>query len=97
MTTWTFGVRVAVDDVVRDAVEVAAGVVVLAEVGVEPAVAVAADDVVHDGGRVGGHRRRWDLLVPGVVDGESWLPEQGGHDLRSEFTQVQPASRATHR
>ena len=38
--------RVAVDDVERDAVERVAAPGVLAEVGVEPAVAVEADDVV---------------------------------------------------
>src|SRR5262249_16642152 len=58
---------VAVDDVVGDAVEVRRGAGVLPEVGVEPAVAVAGDDVVDDGGRVGGHGGAGDLLVPRVV------------------------------
>ena len=76
MTTWTFGWRVAVHDVVRDAVERVAAPGVLAEVGVEPAVAVEADDVVDDRGRVGGHRGVGDLLVPGVVGREELLAQQ---------------------
>src|SRR5262249_25465948 len=64
------GRGVAVDDVVRDAVEVAAGAVVLAEVGVQPAVAVEAGDVANDGRGVGRDRGGGDPLVPGVVGGE---------------------------
>jgi len=71
---------VAVDDVVGDAVEVAVVLVVLAEVGMQPAVALLfADDVVDDRRRVGGDRGVGDRLVPRVVGGEERVAQQGRH------------------
>src|SRR5205807_1880332 len=61
---------VAVYHVVGDAVQVGGGLVILAEVGVELAVAVGAEDAVHDRGGVGGRRGAGYLLVPRVVGGE---------------------------
>src|SRR5262249_31611283 len=73
------GRAVAMNDVVRDAVEVRAGVIVLAEVRVEPTVTVSGDDVVDDRGGAGGHRGVGDFLIPGVVGGKNLVAQERGH------------------
>src|SRR5262249_59684950 len=67
---------VAVHDVIGDAVERVAGVVVLSEVGVQLAVAVQGGDVVHDGGGDGRDGGVGDALVPGAVGREELLAQQ---------------------
>ena len=75
-----FRLRVAVHDVERNAVKRVTALGVLAEVGMELAVAVEADDVVDDRRRVRGDRRGGDDLVPGVVRREELLAQKGHHN-----------------
>src|SRR5262249_42506547 len=89
------GHGVAVNDVVRDAVEVVAAAEVLAEIRVQPAVTVVRGDVVDDGRGVGRHRGVSDVLVPRVVRGEERIAQEGGH--RAVFQRLQQKAPAAGR
>ena len=82
------GGAVAVDDVVRDAVERAVAVAgtVLAPIGMD---ADRAADVGDDGRRVGRHGRVGDVLVPGIVRGKELLAQQSGHDAIFQLLELQ--------
>src|SRR5262249_30127455 len=87
------GHGVAVDHVVGNPIKRrVGGAAVLAEVRVEAAIAIEADDVVHDGGGVGRHGSVRDLLVPGIVRREELRPEESGHDAQFEFLKHEPGA-----